>query len=185
MILKQKTKGFTQYHFSGLTVNSTFCKKSAGFTLIELLVVIAIIGLLSTLAVVSLNNARTKSRDAKRLSDIKQIQTGLELYFADQNTYPAVATAKTLGITGALTLTSTSGFSDLTTGTVYMSKVPANPTPAATAATTYSYTSTTAAGVACTTGTCNGYKIVFALEGATSGYTANTVINATHAGVSH
>ena len=40
-----------------------------GFTLIELLVVIAIIGLLSTMAVVSLNSARLKARDAKRASD--------------------------------------------------------------------------------------------------------------------
>ena len=55
-------------------------RKQRGFTLIELLVVIAIIGLLSTLAVVALNNARMKSRDAKRVSDVKQIQTALELY---------------------------------------------------------------------------------------------------------
>ena len=48
-------------------------KQRKGFTLIELLVVIAIIALLSTLAVVALNNAREKSRDAKRVSDIKQI----------------------------------------------------------------------------------------------------------------
>jgi prepilin-type N-terminal cleavage/methylation domain-containing protein len=54
-------------------------KKKKGFTLIELLVVIAIIGLLSTLAVVSLNSARQKARDAKRLSDIKQISTSIEL----------------------------------------------------------------------------------------------------------
>ena len=50
-----------------------------GFTLIELLVVIAIIGLLSTMAVVSLNSARQKARDAKRVSDVKQIATVLQL----------------------------------------------------------------------------------------------------------
>jgi len=50
-----------------------------GFTLIELLVVIAIIGLLSTLAVVSLNNARIKSRDVKRQSDLQQVMTAMEM----------------------------------------------------------------------------------------------------------
>lgn len=59
-------------------------RKQKGFTLIELLVVIAIIGLLSTLAVVALTSARAKARDAKRISDVKQMQTALELYFADQ-----------------------------------------------------------------------------------------------------
>ncbi len=63
-------------------------KNNKGFTLIELLVVIAIIGLLSTLSVVALNNARAKARDANRISDVKQSQTALELYFNDCNGYP-------------------------------------------------------------------------------------------------
>ncbi|MCF7820369.1 MAG: prepilin-type N-terminal cleavage/methylation domain-containing protein, partial [Candidatus Pacebacteria bacterium] len=65
--------------------------KKKGFTLIELLVVIAIIGLLSTMSVVALNSARQKSRDAKRVADIKQIQTALELYYNDNNGYPLQA----------------------------------------------------------------------------------------------
>ena len=52
------------------------------------LIVIAVIGLISTLAVVSLNEARIKSRDAKRVSDIKQIQTALALYYNDFEEYP-------------------------------------------------------------------------------------------------
>lgn len=63
-----------------------------GFTLIELLVVIAIIGILSTLAVVSLGSARLKARDAKRLSDIRSLQSALEIFNTDNPTvgYPAV-----------------------------------------------------------------------------------------------
>src|ERR1041384_596604 len=67
-----------------------------GFTLIELLVVIAIIGILSTLAVVALNSARQRSRDAKRVSDIRQVQTAVELGYAEVGNYP-IATALVLG----------------------------------------------------------------------------------------
>lgn len=58
------------------------------FTLIELLVVIAIIGILATISVLALSNARSKSRDAKRVGDMKQVQTALELFFNDQGRYP-------------------------------------------------------------------------------------------------
>src|SRR3989344_2634994 len=61
-----------------------------GFTLIELLVVVAIIGLLSSVVLASLNGARVKGRDARRLADVKQIQLALELYYDDSdNKYPA------------------------------------------------------------------------------------------------
>ena len=65
-----------------------------GFTLIELLVVIAIIGVLASIVLASLNSARRKSRDARRITDLKQIQLALELYFDAQSPpqYP-VATA--------------------------------------------------------------------------------------------
>ena len=55
-------------------------KKSVGFTLVELLVVIAIVGILSTLAVVSLNNSRSKARDSRRFSDVRALQEAVELY---------------------------------------------------------------------------------------------------------
>ncbi|MBU1558024.1 type II secretion system GspH family protein [Patescibacteria group bacterium] len=63
-------------------------KKNQGFTLIELLVVIAIISLLSSVVLASLNTARVKARDAKRLSDMRQIQIALEMYYDDNGSYP-------------------------------------------------------------------------------------------------
>ncbi len=130
-----------------------------GFTLIELLVVIAIIGLLSTLAVVALNSARQKSRDSKRVADIKQVQTALELYFADStNGYPAAASAITLGSASAKSLCTNQFNAGGTacTGTTYMGLVPTAPTPAdCSSGNDYSYTSTAQ----------DNYTITFCLGG--------------------
>ena len=112
-----------------ITKTNTF-----GFTIIELLVVISIIGLLSTISVVSLNGARIKSRDAKRVSDIKQIKTGLDLYFNDNGVYPPNPTSTSLGIGTNLVLCdggfkATSNVGDCPLGKIYIGKVPRNPTP--------------------------------------------------------
>jgi len=69
--------------------NKTIIKNQAGFTLIELLVVIAIIALLSSIALIALMSARQKSRDAKRLSDMVQMSTAMELYFSTNKGYPS------------------------------------------------------------------------------------------------
>lgn len=65
-----------------------YIKKQRAFTLVELLVVIAIIGILATLSLVSFNVIRSKSRDAKRIADISQMQKALEIFFSDQGRYP-------------------------------------------------------------------------------------------------
>ena len=62
--------------------------KIKGFTLIELLVVIAIIGILSSVVLASLNTARAKARDAKRLSDMHQMKIALEFYYDSFGRYP-------------------------------------------------------------------------------------------------
>ena len=63
-------------------------RSTKGFTLIELLVVIAIIGVLASIVMVSLSGAKSKSRDAKRQADIKNIQLALSLYYSDNGMYP-------------------------------------------------------------------------------------------------
>ena len=128
-------------------------RKQRGFTLIELLVVIAIIGLLSTLAVVALNNARMKSRDAKRVSDVKQVQTALELYYNDANLYPAAL-----------------GTSIVSGSVTYMAAVPTNPSPRtdgspACADVDYAYAQT-AAGAS--------YTLTYCLGGITGGVPAGS-----------
>lgn len=102
-------------------------ERRKGFTLIELLVVVAVIGLLAAVAIVALNNARARARDAKRLADIRQIQTALEMYFLDKNHYPNTSVPG--GIGGKCLCSTDTGFDASCSGTVYMSKVPSNPSP--------------------------------------------------------
>ena len=69
-----------------------------GFTLIELMVVIAIIGILTAIITANLAQSKSKSRDAKRISDIAQLQLALELFFDRCNVYPStLATGSTNG----------------------------------------------------------------------------------------
>ena len=58
-------------------------KNKKGFTLVELLVVIAIIGILSSVAVVNLNSARDKAKEAAVLGMFDQIQKEILLCLAD------------------------------------------------------------------------------------------------------
>jgi len=118
--------------------------KSRGFTLIELLVVIAIIAMLSSVVLSSLNSARQKSRDARRLADIKQIQTALELYFDGANPveYPDALSALTSG--------------------GYMTSIPTDPSTNA----AYSYDNLTGSNGACSvsSGSCVNYVLGATLE---------------------
>ena len=59
------------------------------FTLVELMVVVAVIAILATALLVGLGKARKKARDSRRLSDAKQVQNLLELYYAKVGNYPA------------------------------------------------------------------------------------------------
>lgn len=74
-------------------------KYSAGFTLIELLVVVAIIALLAAIVLVSLVSARRKARDSRRLADMTQMNTALELYKNTNAGYPDAVAGKPQSMT--------------------------------------------------------------------------------------
>lgn len=71
-----------------MTLSKFFSKRTKGFTVVELMVVISIIGILSTVTYASFSQAQKKSRIAKRVSDLKQMQVALEYYYAVNKSYP-------------------------------------------------------------------------------------------------
>jgi prepilin-type N-terminal cleavage/methylation domain-containing protein len=131
-----------------------FILKNKGFTLIELLVVISIIGLLMTLAIVSLGDARMKSRDARRKADLAQISKALDLYYDQNESYPS--TGATSASSGGTYSRQVSWLSSLISSGV-MSKAPVDPVNidrgpwcwggSATQSTIYTYASDCAPGL--------------------------------------
>jgi len=76
----------------------------------------------------SLDDARARARDSKRISDIKQIMTGLELYYNDNNHYP-IATNKVLLGVGNYACLGLDDFTSSNCDRFIMKKIPTNPGP--------------------------------------------------------
>lgn len=87
-----------------------------GFTLIEVILVIALVGVLGTALIVLINPGQQfkRARDVERKSDIRQIQSALELYRADNSAYPAALPNCDAPFTG-------------TNGATYLQKLPCDP----------------------------------------------------------
>ena len=102
-----------------------------GFTLIELMVVIAIIGLLASVVIASLNSARVKARDTRRISDLEQIRNALELYYNTNGNYPIISRWATSELT-TYDSTGTRWVALQNALLPYMSKLPNDPKPTGT-----------------------------------------------------
>ena len=87
----------------------SFCMNKKGFSLVEILVVVAIIALVGTMAAVAVNSARSKQRDATRLSNVRQLQSALEDFFNESNQYPR-GEVLPIGDASVSSCLSTSGF---------------------------------------------------------------------------
>lgn len=137
-----------------------------GFTLPEILTVITIIGTLSTIGAVSYESVRANSRDVKRVSDLKQVQSSVELYFETHSSYPGDGRpgdeGKILGLSDSRTFSDAGFTSNATTeGVVYMLTVPKNPEPHGSP---YVYRAMYRDGTNCDTDACDSYALIFTLE---------------------
>lgn len=87
--------------------------RRAGFTLIELLMVVVIIGLVASIAIPKMANTREKAHLATMKSDLRNLVTAEEAYFADAIAYttnlgPAYRTST--GVVGPTITLTTGGF---------------------------------------------------------------------------
>jgi prepilin-type N-terminal cleavage/methylation domain-containing protein len=110
-----------------MTSPRTQSRTDAGFTLIELMIVVAIIAVLAGILIPNFVHARGQSATAACEANLRSIATAAELYFTDNQVYPATTQAvdTTFGTTG-------------TAGT-YLNNTPIDPA-AATSALRYTFT---------------------------------------------
>lgn len=158
-------------------MNAVSKTKRSGFTIVELLIVIVVIAILAAITIVAYNGVQTRARDATRSDGLRAIQDALELYKADNGTYP-VATANP-GSSGWEVSTDVSG-TFIEALKPYMGNVPIDPTNVTAAQYWYYFYSTTsgpAVAANCNTARGGFYVLRAIYDNASNKLPPNTVDN--------
>lgn len=159
-----------------------------GFTIVELIITITIMGILMTLAVVSVNATQVRARDDERKADVESIKTALETYYnvgsdtdISRGRYPTTSlvgsetvirnTLRDINIQSFIAPNQTdptATFKAATNNTQTTTGVSPQPT-----VNEYIYQPLNNAGNLCTSGDCRRYNLYYRLE------TDNTVYKLT------
>ncbi len=96
------------------------------FTLIELLIVVAIIGILAAIAVPNFLNAQVRAKVSRAVSDMKTLETAMEMYKLDNNEYPPADQPRVPGSVNAWHPNQVRVYR-MTTPIAYISSIPRDP----------------------------------------------------------
>jgi prepilin-type N-terminal cleavage/methylation domain-containing protein len=160
----------------------TIKNQRQGFTLIEILIVVAIIAILASVVLVGLGPTQQSGRDARRLSDLHEVQNGLELYYNKCGYYPGTAAAG--NTCPAASNAATAGYADMSAALIGsnldITQVPVDPTNSGTHVYSYFTNGASASEYLLMTVLENGANSVFTsyTAPAIGAYTAPAVIAA-------
>jgi prepilin-type N-terminal cleavage/methylation domain-containing protein len=123
-------KGRERFLSKNMTMN-----ERKGFTLIEILIVVAIIAILASVVLVGLGPTQQAGRDARRISDLHEVQNGLELFYNKCGYYPGTGTGGACGSAQVAGGTDVAAYTSMSTALtalgVGVSSVPNDPSNAA------------------------------------------------------
>lgn len=69
----------------------TIGQRQRGFTIVELLIVIVVIAILAAIVIVAYNGIQDKAKFAQKRTDIENLQKLVEMYYAQNGSYPATS----------------------------------------------------------------------------------------------
>ncbi len=70
-------------------------KNKQGFTIVELLIVVVVIAILAAITIVSYNGIQTRTRDSERTAEVSTMMKAIEMYMAENGSYPSLGSDNT------------------------------------------------------------------------------------------